>query len=371
MKSLRARLTVWFASGLVLVLVVFVVFTYRLLDAELRQKSWQRDYPNHPDWKLHGSYSDAEVKDIMGELVETSLLYGIPLALATLLLGYWLARKSVKPIAAVNRQLQVIRAQNLSQRIQLPEPDEEFRDLVRYINELLARLEKSFNDMSEYAAKVAHELRTPLAILRLKVEQAGPQLPPDLAEELQAELHQLSHVVDQSLLIAKAEQGRLVLAPRAFDLAALVAEVAEDFSLLAREEHRRLKLSNQPPQRVHADPKYAKQMIHTLLENALKHGQGEIRVHLRGASGFTVLTISNRLRARSPDQKESLGLGLRVVSSLLGLQPALKFRQRSHAGCYAIRLAFPAPTTSDAEPSRPSANESHDPQILGARPTGR
>ncbi len=352
MKSLRARLTVWFASGLVLVLVVFVVFTYRLLDAELRQKSWQRDYPNHPDWKLHGSYSDPEVKDIMGELVETSLLYGIPLALATLLLGYWLARKSVKPIAAVNRQLQDIRAQNLSQRIQLLEVDEEFRDLVRYINELLARLEKSFSDMSEYAAKVAHELRTPLAILRLKVEQAGPQLPPEFAEELQAELHQLTHVVDQSLLIAKAEQGRLVLAPRTFDLAALVAEVAEDFSVLAREENRAMHLAPMPPQHVTADPKYVKQIIHSLLENALKHGQGEIRVNLRRSPHDTVLTIANRLRSRSAEPNESLGLGLRVVSSVLGLQPAIRYRQRSNAGCYAIRLAFPASAPSGEKSKR-------------------
>jgi signal transduction histidine kinase len=143
------------------------------------------------------------VRDILGELMETAVAYGVPLALATLLIGYWLARKSVAPITAVNEQLQSIRAPKLSQRLQLPEPDREFRDLVSHINDLLARLEKSFNDMSEYAAKVTHELRTPLAILRLKVEQAGGQIAPELAEELQAELHQLAHVVDQSLLIAK------------------------------------------------------------------------------------------------------------------------------------------------------------------------
>jgi len=65
MKSLRARLTVWFGAGLVLVLVVFVVFTQRLLEAELHDKSWQRNYPDHPDWRLHGSYSESEVQDIL------------------------------------------------------------------------------------------------------------------------------------------------------------------------------------------------------------------------------------------------------------------------------------------------------------------
>jgi signal transduction histidine kinase len=324
------------------VLAVFMVFTYRLLDAELHHKSWQSDYPEHPDWKLHGSYSEAEVRDILGEFMETSVAYGMPLALAALLIGYWLARKSVKPIAAVNEQLQSIRAPNLSQRIQLPEPDREFRDLVRHINDLLARLEKSFNDMSEYAAKVAHELRTPLAILRLKVEQAGGQIAPELAEELQAELHQLAHVVDQSLLIAKAEQGRLLLTPRPFDLAALVADMAEDFSLLAQEEDRVLHLAVKSQCAVVADPKYARQIIHNLLANGLKHGQGEVRVTLRRRGESCLLTITNRLRRQHADPPQTLGLGLRVVDTLLALQAGLKCRRRPGRGCYTTWLSFPA-----------------------------
>lgn len=340
MKSLRARLTLWFAASLTVVLVVFVIFTYRILDQELRNKSWRQNYPNHPDWKLHGSYSEEEVKDIMGELVETSLIYGLPLALAALLIGYWLARKSVRPIARVNEQLHSIHAPDLSQRVGLPEMDEEFRDLVHHINSLLARLEKSFSDMSEYAAKVAHELRTPLAILRLKVEQAGPQIQPELAEELQAELHQLSHVVDQSLLIAKAEQGRLVLQPREFDLAQLVTDIAEDFTLLAQEEGRAVNLPPMSPSPVLADSVYARQIIHNFFTNALKHGQGEIRVKLQPGNDSHLLTITNRLRPGRKDL-ETLGLGLRVVDTLLSLQPAIKCRRRKNRNCYGVRIAFP------------------------------
>lgn len=364
MKSLRARLTVWFASSLVLVLVVFVAFTYRLLEEELHQKSWQRNYPDHPDWKLHGSYSEAEVRDVLSELMETSLAYGIPLALATLLLGYWLASKSVKPIATVNQQLQAIRAPNLSQRIQLPEVDREFRDLVRHINDLLARLEHSFNDMSEYAAKVAHELRTPLAILRLKVEQAGGQIPPDLAEELQAELHQLAHVVDQSLLIAKAEQGRLILQPRRFDLARLVVEMAEDFALLAREERRAIDLAPGPPAFVVADAKYIRQIVHSFFTNALKHGRGEIRVRLRTTNASHVLTVANRRHAPSSTRAETLGLGLRVVDTLLSLDTNIRCRRRNGRHCYAVQLSFPA--AERAGGTRASASEfpsAHDPGI--------
>jgi len=354
MNSLRARLTLWFSASLILVLAVFVVFTYRLLHEELHDKNWQRDYPNHPDWKLHGSYSEEEVQDILKEMVQTSAYYGLPLALASLLIGYWLARKSVKPIAQVNEQLQAIGARNLSQRVGSPEMDEEFRDLVHHVNSLLARLDKSFNDLSDYAAKVAHELRTPLAILRLKVEQAGGRVAPELAEELQSELHQLSHVVDQSLLIAKAEQGRLVLQPHEFDLAQLVADIAEDFTLLAQEEGRAVTLSCLSPSPVLADSVYARQIVHNFFTNAFKHGQGEIRVKLRPSKGKCVLTIANKLRSHRLEM-ETLGLGLRVVDTLLSLQPDIKSRRRCIFNSYAVRLAFPL--AAGAEQRRRGSSE--------------
>ncbi len=364
MKSLRARLTIWFAASLMLVLAAFVVFTHRVLDAELRQKNWQRDYPDHPDWKLHGSYSQDEVNDILRELVETSLLYGIPLALAALWLGYWLASKSVKPIARVNEQLETIRAQDLSRRIELPEMDSEFRDLVRHINRVLSRLEKSFKDMSEYSAKVAHELRTPLAILRLKVEQAGQQIQPELSEELQSELHQLAHVVDQSLLIAKAEQGRLVLQPSRFDLARLVAEMAEDFSMLAQEEGRVMKLRDMAPAPIVADVKYIRQIVHSFFTNALKHGQGEIRVRLRTTLKSQVLTVANRRRSTHSMRVETLGLGLRVVEKLLSLDPAIRSRRRHTRNGYAVQLIFPAAGRMEARRSETVEYASaHDPGI--------
>jgi signal transduction histidine kinase len=295
--------------------------------------------------------------------METSLGHGVPLALLTLGIGYWLARQSVKPIAEVNRQLKSIRAANLAQRIQLPEVDREFRDLVHHINELLARLERSFTDMSDYAAQVAHELRTPLAILCLKVEQAGGSIAPELAEELQAELHQLSHVVDQSLLIAKAEQGRLRISPRPFELAAMVTDVAGDFSLLAQEESRALRLLVKSPAPVLADPQHIRQIIHNLLANALKHGQGEIRLRLRQRDRTFRLAFTNRLRSRAAEPRPTLGLGLRVVDSLLALQPDWHCRRRTSATCYTVCLTFPAAASAANTSQRSDSHSAIDPGI--------
>ncbi len=344
MKSLRFRLTLWFGLSFLAVTTVLIAFTHHQLRVELTEKHWQKDYPDHPDWKLHGSFSEAEVEDIMGELMEGSLAYALPLVALALGIGYYLARKSLRPIDTLNQQLQSVSSKTLGQPMVLPEADKEFRDLMLHINDLLGRLHGSFTEMSEYAAKVAHELRTPLAIMRLKVEQAEDKIEPELSEELQEELHRLTHVVDQSLLIAKAEQGRLVLEAETFDLSTMLAEVTKDFHLLATEHNRALRLRAPAGVCVETDSKYFKQILHNLLANALKHGQGDIKITLTANEREGALTISNRVsRDPSPGDK-TLGLGLRVVQALIGLQPNLRFRTRSGKNHYAVRIQFPRST---------------------------
>ena len=140
MKSLRSRLTVWFGLVFLGIVAVFTFLTHRTLEEELRNRTWQKDYPNHPDWKLHGSFSEDEVRDISGELMESAMLWSIPMVVAALFGGYRMAQHSLRPIASVNRQLEAKHLGNLGQPITLPEADVEFRDLLRQLNSLLGRL---------------------------------------------------------------------------------------------------------------------------------------------------------------------------------------------------------------------------------------
>ncbi len=344
MNSLRVRLALWFGLSILVITFVFATFTYHQMEVELRQKHWQRDYPDHPDWKLHGSFSEGEVRDIMGELVEGWIGYSLPLIALTLVLGYYIARKSLRPIQRVNQQLQGISSKTLGQKIVLTEGDKEFRALLEHINDLLARLNSSFSEMSEYAAKVAHELRTPLAIMRLKLEQADTKIEPDLSEDLQEELHRLTHVVDQSLLIAKAEQGRLVWHPQVFDLSAMVADVSKDFELLAAESGRSVRLRAKSECLVNSDAIYFKQVLHNLLTNALKHGQGDIVVRVLRKERRGGLIVFNRVPNPPVRAEKTLFLGLRVVNALLSHQPDIEFRSGARNGHYAARVRFPCAT---------------------------
>jgi len=340
-KSLRLRLILWFVLTFAVMALAFTALIHYTLESELRNKNWQQDYPDHPDWKLHGSFSEDEVQDISGELVESALLWSLPLALVAIASGYWLAWQSLRPIASVNRQLQAKNTANLGEPITLPEADNEFRELIKHLNDLLARLDASFAEMNHYAAKVAHELRTPLTIMRLKVEQAGNRSAPELADELEDELHRLTHVVDQSLLIARAEQGRLTAMRSVFNLTAAVREIVEDFQLLTAEQNRRLTLQPAGECWATADPRQVRQIIHTLLTNALKHGSGDLTVRVKHTLHYAVLLVANRVKPGA-DTESTLGLGLRVVAALLRLEPGMKFHRRHGSGYHVARLLVPA-----------------------------
>jgi signal transduction histidine kinase len=128
-----------------------------------------------------------------------------------------------------------------------------------------------------------------------------------------------------------------------FNLAELVADVAGDFSLIAQEENRCVKLSGADTlAQICADPKHFRQIIHNLLTNAWKHGQGDIILRLKVTPRQThSLVILNQVSARAHATDNTLGLGLRVVSTLLGLQPEIKCQRRRWGKLYAVRLTCP------------------------------
>jgi signal transduction histidine kinase len=337
-------MTLWFGIVFLAVVALFTYMTRNTLEQELRNKNWQSAYPDHPDWKLHGSYSEEEVQDISSELMVSALVWSVPLIITALVGGYWMAHQSLRPIARVNQQLATKNPDNLGKPIELMEVDDEFQELRRQLNDLLARLDASFKEMNLYAAKVAHELRTPLAILRLKIEQADGRIAPDLAEEFESEFHRLNYVVDQSLFIARAERGYVDIERKTFDLTELVKEVLEDFQLLAAEQGREFILEASPECRVTADSRHLRQIIHNLFTNALKHGREKLNVRVRQGDDRAIILIANGISPQPDAERTTLGLGLRVVAALLKLEPDIHYQRRQSRAYYVVRLTLPPAT---------------------------
>jgi signal transduction histidine kinase len=339
MRSLRWRMALWFALSVVGVLAIFVAITVWHLRTELQVEKWERSHPGQPGFILHGNYSDPEINDIAGELAELSLFYAIPVALLALGVGYLLARRAFQPVSDMNTQLRAIGARSLDQRVHLTAADAEFRSIEENLNALLGRLDASFRQLTEFSAQVAHELRTPLTLLRLQVEEAAGRIEPALAESLQDELSRLSDYVDQCLLLATAEQGRLTLKLAPVPLRTLATEMMETYELLARDVDRRLTVVAAEDAVVTADPRYLRQMLHNLLTNALRHGKGGIFVTI-GRDGTDVVCRVGNAIASQTAAAPGTGLGLRIVRALAGLHPKLAFKNGEVAGRYSAELRW-------------------------------
>jgi signal transduction histidine kinase len=353
-NSLRLRLSIWFGASFLAVTALFLSIAYWHLDHELRQEKWERAHPDHPDWLLHGNYSDGEVRDIVGELTRFTLLTSLPMVATALLIGYFLARKSTRPVTLLNAELRSIHPKNLDRRLAVSEADPEFRSVQEQINQLLDRIENSFRQLNEFSGKVAHELRTPLTLLRLQVERAADKIEPELSDSLQDELKRLSDYVDQALLVARAEQGRVALRPERIDLRDLIEEMIDVYCILAAEAGRAIAMRCDADCAVLADRKHLRHIFHNLISNALKHGEGTIAIHVARRCGKPTCTILNRIgNEKAP---EGIGFGLRIVSALAAQHDDVHFRSRSLGRWFAAALTFAACLETQRSPLPATAN---------------
>ena len=266
-------------------------------------------------------------------------LYALLVASGFAVAGWFAVRKTFAPIVSLNDQLDSVEPNNLQVQIRVETEDNEIRELQEHINGLLSRISLNFHQLQSYSAQVAHELRAPLTIIRLKIEEAADKIEPSLAEEIQTELLRLTMHVEQALLIARAEQGHLQPNRVRFDLADLLEDVVQDFRLLAKDQGRQIEVIAEKSV-ISADPKYMKQILYSLLTNSLRHGRGSIYAALQRQAGVTLLSIKNRVEEQDSGETLDLGLGRRIVAALTAIQQNMQVQRDRKDGWYEVTLSI-------------------------------
>ncbi|MDP3849005.1 MAG: hypothetical protein Q8Q59_00770 [Luteolibacter sp.] len=311
----RHRIAAWSGISLTALIGLLIFTAHSHLDEELRKDRWDRSHPKYPDWVIHGSFTDVEVHDILGELMKIWLWVGIPAVGVSLGIGHLLARRSVRPVRHINRQLAALTPDRMRKGIVSPENDPVLADLVTHINSSLDRAGAAYEEMAEFSSKVAHELRTPLTLLRMKIEQSSGGFPPDIQEELQDELARLSRSIERSLLAAKAESGSLEPNRSRLDFSRLLEDIGDGYTLLAAERGLDLAWDVSPDLEAFTDPDLLRQVLHNLLGNALRYAHKKVEVKASQANGDLELVISNDRDPKSM-ATSGLGLGLRLVTGV-------------------------------------------------------
>jgi heavy metal sensor kinase len=204
------------------------------------------------------------------------LLLLSPAAIALSALVTWsLARRALAPVIEVTALAREIEATQLSRRLPTPAVSDEIGRLVETFNQMIARLESSFEAMKRFTADASHELRSPLANVKSTVELALGR--PREAEEYRAalasvgeEAERLRRIVEDLLLLARADSGRLPFEKEPVRLDVLATEVVEWFGPRAAEAGVRLAVAAEPGVAVTGDERWLRQLAQNLVENAVR-----------------------------------------------------------------------------------------------------
>lgn len=272
--------------------------------------------------------------------------------------AWWLAGSALHPIQRLTAVMQQITVTGLDQRVPIGSTDVEFVQLIQVFNQMIERLDRSFQQASQFSADAAHELKTPLAILQGELEHALQRTTPDSDEQqwvnsLLDEVRRLSGIVRKLLLLSLADAGQLGLHKTRVNLSDLLAVMVEDLDLLA--PHLTVQTEIVPELSVQGDRDLLTQVLQNLISNAIKYNLPNGWIHIRATrqSGMVQVAIANastEIPARDRDRifdrfyrgdparsrkVEGLGLGLSLSREIV----------HAHHGTLTLTATQPQQTT--------------------------
>ena len=318
----------------------------------------------------------AAVQQSAADLRQLQIQSGIALGIASVVaftLGWLAAGRILRPLSTITATARRISATSLSERLNLPGPDDELKELGDTLDGLFARLEASFEAQRHFVANASHELRTPLtadrALLQVALDEsdATAGMWREAGEELLASNTEQGHLIEALLTLATSEAGLHHREP--VDLCTVIRAVL----LTPRPETRRLGLRLEAattPAVLDGDPVLTERLVANLVDNAVRHNTpgGWVQVATRTVAGRAAVSVVNTGPVIPPDQVDALfqpfhrlrsrrashghGLGLSIVHAIATAHGATVTAQALPRGGLAIEVVFPPPGRVSSHPAR-------------------
>ena len=281
--------------------------------------------------------------------------------------GTVMSRNMLRRVEQVNRTAERVIAGNLSDRVPRRGTNDEFDQLAANLNGMLDQIERLMSGMREVTDNVAHDLKTPLARLRARLELAliGPEDALARTEAIRAAIEEADRLLatfNALLSIAEAEAGAGGRAGEPLDLGEIARAVVELYEPLAEEKGFALRLDSTPGTMIRGDRHLLSQAVANLIDNALKygtpeHGGGDIAIAVRQSDGRAAIEVADRGPGIADSDRESVfdrfvrlepsrstpgnGLGLSLVRAVARRHAAIVTLGDNLPGLR-VRIEFPA-----------------------------
>lgn len=282
-------------------------------------------------------------------------------------IGLVLSRLALRPIRLISQTAHSIRSDNLAKRIAVSDVRDEVSELAMMLNQMFDRLEVSFKQVRRFTADASHELKTPLAVIRLYAERlllkGGLDAQQEESIHVQLEeLARLDQMIEQLIFLVRADSQALPLARRVIDPAAFLAAFTQDARVLAEHTGRHFSSVHEGTEQVAVDEGRIRQVLMNVLTNALgvSPEQGCIKLVSRVEQGNWRLEIEDEGPGLPPDRYECIferfvripsggqqykgsGLGLAICRSIIELHKGRINAQAASSGAgLCIRIDLPA-----------------------------
>ncbi len=283
-----------------------------------------------------------EMMQNLYQLQDQMVLIFIVIAVAALLCALIFARVITKPVGGLMRGIQRMSKGDFSARVQVKSSGE-FRQLAQAFNSMSEKLETLDQSRNQFVSNASHELKTPLATMKIMLESLIYQ--PDMDKELRAEfmsdinseIDRLSNVVSDLLTLVQMDSQNVKLTRENLSIAALIKENAHRLQPIADQKGQQIALTLSDPCDIYADKSKLNQVIYNLMENAVKYTQsgGQIKVSLVRQGRDAIFTVSDngpgipkenlphvfdrfyRVDKARSREKGGTGLGLSIVHQLV------------------------------------------------------
>ncbi len=281
--------------------------------------------------------------------------------------GRFMATKALKPIDCMIKELQKIGTEQLGERLTIYPAQDEISKLSGVVNEMLSRLESSFNNIRQFTTDASHELRTPLAIMKTGIEVAlfkerdvcGYQ---QILSNTLEDLRRLSKIVENLFVLAKADAGRYEIHKRRMNLSPVITDIAEQLRLIAEPKNISVWIETAEDTFVEGEEVLIRMLLLNLLDNAMKYTpqSGTIKLSLGKENGRVKIVVEDngigiseediphifdrfyRAEAVRTASSDGGGLGLSICQWLVKLHHgSITVRSELHKGS-TFTVALPA-----------------------------
>jgi len=269
----------------------------------------------------YGDPSMTALSVLATEIVDDVWMPMIPMLVLTMGLTILLVRRSMRPLADLAAQAQSPSLPASAFRIAQQDAPQEVETLVRALNNLLVRVRSLMRAQDAFVARVAHELRTPLAAMMLEAERAAESGPGKLMNDVKG----MSLMVERLLTLTRL-QNTEAQAQGPLDLVSFAEDVMSQFNVLAKQTGHRLSLVAHPPFQAAGDADALFHLLRNLIENAIRHTPAGTTIQVTVGPGAKLAVSDNgpgwgavdKARLLDPfvrgrSSPDGTGLGLAIV----------------------------------------------------------